>query len=443
MTPSVQEIASQDAIIKSLVSDLAGGFKEIIFPSRVLPELINVGIAYDGSSFTGINNINASDAILKGVEETIVKVPEEIADTQKTEYWVICNINDTKGNPHPNCARNALIRLQEELSKKWEGGRLYMGSEPEAFFVETRDILGDSDDSNSNYFNPKDPKAFVITEIQNYLEEMGFDMERSHTEVGEDQFESNWRFDKAERTADKIQIYKLLAHKVAQLHGLDVTFLPKPFPNRNGSGMHCHISVQNEKDNLFYDAGNTDQKQFSKTSLTFLQGILNNVRAIAAVANSTEVSYSRLVPGYEAPCVIAIGEHNRSAACRIPAIADENIKSKAIRTEFRFPDPLANPYLLAASFIAAGLDGLEKNEEFKGFTDENLYALDLKQLRARNFSLLPRNLWEAYNEFIQNEALKKYLGEAIHETHADIILDEIDTCQPFANTESMKRHYFA
>lgn len=109
----ITQIASEDAIVKSMVTDLAGGFREIIFPSRYLTELVGNGIAYDGSSFQGINDINHSDAILKGVEETIVKVPEIITDTEKPEYWIICNILDTEGKPHPNCSRGKLVELQK------------------------------------------------------------------------------------------------------------------------------------------------------------------------------------------------------------------------------------------------------------------------------------------------------------------------------------------
>jgi len=211
---------------------------------------------------------------------------------------------------------------------------------------------------------------------------MGFAIERCHTEVGEDQFETNRRFDTAERTGDKIQMYKLLAHKVARQYGYDVTFLPKPYASRNGSGMHCHMSVQTEKANLFYDASKKEQKYFSDKGLQFLQGILNEARAIAAIANSAEVSYARLVPGFEAPCIIAMGEHNRSAACRIPAIADKASLPRSLRVEMRFPDPLANPYLLASAFIAAGLHGVATKVPFKGFTDKNLYHLSLDEIKA-------------------------------------------------------------
>jgi glutamine synthetase len=436
----MKEVAKQDAVLKVMVTDLSGGFKEIISHTSRLPEVCKVGMAYDGSSFSGINQINASDAILMGNPETLVQVPQRLADTEKPEYMIICNIHTTDGKPHPNCARSQLVRLQKDLAKVWSGGNMYMGSEPEAYFIHQEKGYTEGD-GNSNYFNPKDPKTFIITEIANTLDEMGFVMERAHTEVGDDQFECNWQFDKAERTADKIQYFKLIAHKIAREYGYDVTFLPKPYPGRNGSGMHCHISVQNDKQNLFYDA-KSKEMGFSETALQFLTGVLEHSRAISAIANSTEVSYSRLVPGFEAPCIVAIGSCNRSAACRVPAIADEKVRSKAIRAEFRYPDPLANPYLLACGFIAAGMDGVEKKAKFLGFTNENLYALDLAGIRKKGFTMLPRNLWEAYNEYTSDKVLAKKFGP-MFDSHADIILEEIEECQPFANTRSMDKHYYA
>ncbi len=442
MTFSVKKIMKEDALVKTMITDLAGGFKEIIFPSKYLLEIIETGIAYDGSSFQGINNINASDAILKGNKETLVKVPEQISDTEKPEYWIICDIYDVNGKPHSNCARSKLKELQNILSKKWDGGNLYMGSEPESFFVQNRDEMKQNSGINSNYFNPKDPKSFIISEITNILGEMGFKIERAHTEVGEDQFEINWEYDRAERSADRIQIYKLVAHKVARNFGYDVTFLPKPYAERNGSGMHCHLSVANKNKNLFYDKTASKNKYFSKKSLQFLSGILKNSRSISAIANPTEVSFSRLVPGFEAPCIIAMGDRNRSAACRIPAIADSSKIKYAIRAEFRYPDPMANPYLLACGFIASGLDGIDRKIKFEGFCEEDLYALSFKEIIAKGYKMLPRNLWEAFNEFIESKPLNKYLGKDICQSFESLLLDEIESCQPYANIESMRKHYF-
>jgi len=439
---SIEDAAQQDAILKALVTDLSGGLREIIFPISTLLELCSIGVAYDGSSFIGINNINSSDSILKGDPRTLVKVDESVADIDKTEFWIICDIIDTAGHPHSNCARSQLQHLQKELGKAWDGGQMMMGAEPEAFFVEKKEHLGTVNGGNTNYFNPRDPKSFLIAEIARVMGNMGFEIERAHAEVGDEQFEINWRFDLAERTADRIQYFKLISHKVARNYGFDVTFLPKPYPTRNGSGMHCHLSVGNDTDNLFYDAGRKEFKNFSEKALQFLTGILSHSRSLAAIANPTEVSYSRLVPGFEAPCVVAMGACNRSALCRIPAVADEKLWEKAIRAEFRFPDPMTNPYLLAAGFIATGLDGLENKIAFNGFCDEDLYAMSLQELRARNFDLLPRTLWESFSNFEKNEVLRDRLGASMHSSFGTILLDEIDACQPFANAESVRRHYF-
>ncbi len=439
---SIEDAAQQDAILKALVTDLSGGLREIIFPISTLIELCSTGVAYDGSSFIGVNDINSSDSILKGDPRTLVKVDESIADIDKTEFWIICDIIDTKGKPHSNCARSQLQKLQNELAKVWNGGQMMMGAEPEAFFIEKKEYVGTANGGNSNYFNPRDPKSFLIAEIARVIGNMGFEVERAHAEVGDEQFEVNWRFDVAERTADRIQYFKLISHKVVRNYGFDVTFLPKPYPTRNGSGMHCHISVGNETGNLFYDSKRTEFKNFSKKALQFSTGILLHSRSLTAIANPTEVSYARLVPGFEAPCVVAMGDCNRSALCRIPAVADDKLWSKAIRAEFRFPDPMANPYLLAAGFIATGLDGLKKELSFDGFYDENLYALNRKELQSRNLELLPRTLWEAFSFFEKNEVLREKLGESIHTSFGNILLDEIDSCQPFANTESVRRHYF-
>ncbi len=439
---SITEIATQSGILKALVTDLAGGFKEIMFPLNRIVEIVGSGVAYDGSSFQGINTINSSDSILKGDEKTLIKIPGNITETDTLEYWIICDILDTKSAIHPNCARSKLIELQNILSDTWDQGQLYMGAEPEAFFVEDQQTIGEVKGKNSNYFNPRDPKSSIIAEIYQTLEEMGFEIERAHTECGEDQFEINWKYDKAQYTADRIQIYKLATHKIARNYGYDVTFLPKPYPTRNGSGMHCHISVSNNTSNLFYSDDDTNNN-FSDKSLKFIAGILKNSKAICAVSNSTEASYARLVPGFEAPCVVAIGACNRSAACRIPALSNAEIKKFAIRIELRFPDPLTNPYLLAACFIAGGLDGIIEETKFKGFTEEDLFSLSVVELEEKGYELLPRNLWEAYQYFSKNKALKKYLGESIFRSHLNLLLDEIDSCQPFANVESMRRHYFA
>lgn len=149
---SLETVAKSGGVVKSMVSDLAGGLREIIFPAQAVHELCTTGIAYDGSSFQGINDINASDAILMGDKETIVKVPASIAETEAEEYWVMCDIYTTDGFPHPNCARSRLKIIQAELAEVWDGGNMMVGAEPEAFFVQNQEHVGTGSGGNSNYF---------------------------------------------------------------------------------------------------------------------------------------------------------------------------------------------------------------------------------------------------------------------------------------------------
>jgi len=433
------QLKKSEGWLRAYTTDLHGHFREILFPTNVYDELIGKGVAYDGSSFVGINTIEDSDSIYKGDPETLVRIPEDLWDTDKPEFMIICDIYGNNGKPHPNCPRSLLKKAQSDLAKEWNGGKLVMGSEPEAFFVdpETQDVR----EGNNNYFSARHPYNHVITEIVDVLTQMNFIIERSHTEVGMDQFEINWKYDRAEITADRIQIFKLISHKVAQKYGLDVTFLPKPFPDRNGSGMHCHISVQNDKTNLFYDSKSKDEFGFSDKAKQFMQGILDEVGGLSAIGNHTEVSFARLVPGFEAPVLGVIGPRNRSAAGRIPLIADAKTKEKGLRVEFRFPDPLANPYLMAFGFIVAGLSGIQGKKKFEGFMTENLYELSIEDIRRRGIRTLPHNLYEAMTKFEESEVLKQAMGKTTFYTFRDMLYDEITSCQPYANSASLKRHY--
>lgn len=441
MKLSIAKIAKEDAILKAMVTDLSGKFRELIFPSKYIKELCTTGMAYDWSSFAWINTINISDSVLLWRETTIIKCPEKIKETEKNEYWIICDIVDTQLNPHPNCVRSRLRTLQNELATKWKWWNLFVWAEPEAYFIEDDSHLLNMTWWNNNYFNTKTDKVFLIAEITNTLQEIWFDIERAHTEVWDDQFEINWKYDTAEGTCDKIQLFKLVSFKVAKKFKFNVTFLPKPFPNRNWSGMHYHISVVNNNENLFYSEKNENHYNLSDEALNFLQWILNNIRVLSPISNKTEASYARLVPGYEAPNVIALWAVNRSTAWRIPIITDIKSRKKWIRAEFRFPDPLANPYLLACWFIIMWMEWLEKKTKFKWFTDENLFSFTYKELISKWFKFMPRNLWEAYGEFNSSKILKEKLWESMFEAYSDMILEEIDECQSYADTYSLKKHY--
>jgi glutamine synthetase len=203
--------------------------------------------------------------------------------------------------------------------------------------------------------------------------EMGLPMDKHHHEVAAAQHELGLTYGTLVQTADRMQIYKYVVHMVAQAYGKTATFMPKPIKSDNGSGMHAHFSIWNGSKPLF--AGN-GYAGLSELALYFIGGVIRHAKALNAFTNPTTNSYKRLVPGFEAPVLLAYSSRNRSASCRIPYGTGE----KAKRVEFRFPDALANPYLAYSAILMAGLDGIQNRIHPGDPMDKNLYDLPPQEL---------------------------------------------------------------
>jgi glutamine synthetase len=250
------------------------------------------------------------------------------------------------------------IELPTNTATKYENGNL--GHRPRA---------------KGGYFPvaPVDSAMDIRGEMVSTMLEMGLPMDKHHHEVGAAQHELGLTYGTLTTTADRMQIYKYVVHMVAQAYGKTATFMPKPIKTDNGSGMHTHISIWKGGKPLFAGTGYAG---LSETCLYFIGGVIKHARALNAITNPTTNSYKRLVPGYEAPVLLAYSSRNRSASCRIPYGAGE--KSK--RVEFRFPDPLANPYLAYAALVMAGLDGIQNRIHPGDPIDKNLYDLPPQEL---------------------------------------------------------------
>ena len=203
--------------------------------------------------------------------------------------------------------------------------------------------------------------------------EMGLPCDKHHHEVAAAQHELGLTYGKLVETADRMQVYKYVVHMVAQAYGKTATFMPKPIAKDNGSGMHTHMSIWKGGKPLF--AGN-GYAGLSEMALYFIGGVIKHARALNAFTNPTTNSYKRLVPGFEAPVLLAYSSRNRSASCRIPYGAGE----KAKRVEFRFPDAMANPYLAYSALLMAGLDGIQNRIHPGEAMDKNLYDLPPAEL---------------------------------------------------------------
>jgi len=222
---------------------------------------------------------------------------------------------------------------------------------------------------------PVDSMTDLRAEMLTVIEEMGVTTEKHHHEVAPSQHELGIKFNELLKVADWVQIYKYCVHNVAHSYGKTATFMPKPIIGDNGSGMHVHQSIWKDGKPTFAGSGYAD---LSENCLYYIGGIIKHAKAINAFTNASTNSYKRLIPGFEAPVLLAYSARNRSASCRIPFATSPNGK----RVEVRFPDPTANPYFAFAAMLMAGIDGIQNKIHPGDPMDKNLYDLPAEELQG-------------------------------------------------------------
>ena len=364
-------------------------------------EMLNEGIMFDGSSIAGWKAINESDMTLMPDLATAVMDPF----AAQPQLILFCDVLEpASGQPYSRDPRSIAKRAEAYLKQSKIGDTAYFGPEAEFFvFDDVRFKTDmhegyyhlDSEDSPHNsgrvypegntghrptvkggYFPvpPIDNGTDFRAEMVTVMHEMGIEVEKHHHEVAAAQHELGIKFATLLKTADNMQIYKYVVHNVAHQYGKTATFMPKPIYMDNGSGMHVHQSIWKDKKPLF--AGNL-YADLSEMALFYIGGIIKHAKALNAYTNPLTNSYKRLVPGYEAPVLLAYSSRNRSASCRIPFAQSPNAK----RVEVRFPDPGANPYLACASMLMAGIDGIVNKIHPGEAMDKNLYDLPPAELK--------------------------------------------------------------
>ncbi|WP_156679057.1 type I glutamate--ammonia ligase [Sphingomonas profundi] len=359
------------------------------------------GFMFDGSSIEGWKAINESDMILKPDLDAVYVDPFSATPM----LILFCDIVDpVSGELYARDPRSTGKRAEAYVKSLGIGDTVYVGPEAEFFMFD--DVRFDNTYSSSYYMlddielptntgkeyeggnlghrprakggyfpvAPVDACVDIRGEMVSTMLEMGLPMDKHHHEVAAAQHELGLTFGTLTTTADRMQIYKYVVRQVAQAYGKSATFMPKPIKMDNGSGMHTHLSIWNGKEPLF--AGN-GYAGLSDLALYFIGGIIKHAKACNAFTNPSTNSYKRLVPGYEAPVLLAYSARNRSASCRIPYGAG----SKAKRVEVRFPDATANPYLCYAALLMAGLDGIENKIHPGEAMDKNLYDLPPEELK--------------------------------------------------------------
>ncbi|AKU06419.1 MULTISPECIES: type I glutamate--ammonia ligase [Haloferax] len=392
-------------------TDILGTVKNVSIPASQAEKAFTEGIYFDGSSIDGFVRIQESDMRLEPDPSTFAVLPWRKKENSAAGRLICDVFNTSTGEPFSGDPRGVLKRAiarAEEL-----GYDVNVAPEPEFFLFEEDENGRATTVTNDagGYFDlaPKDLASDVRRDIIYGLESMGFDIEASHHEVAEGQHEINFTYDDALSTADNVATFRSVVRAIASEHDLHATFMPKPIPRINGSGMHTHISLFQDGENAFHDGD--DEFDLSDTAKSFVAGILDHAPAITAVADPTVNSYKRLVPGYEAPVYIAWSDRNRSALIRKPAARTP----AASRIEARFPDPSCNPYLAFAALIHAGLDGVEKDLDCPDPVRENIYEFDEEKREEYGIETLPKDLGGAVDALEEDEVIQDALGDHVYE----------------------------
>ncbi len=397
-------------------TDILGTIKNVSITAEQAEKAFTDGIYFDGSSINGFVRIQESDMRLDPDPSTFAVLPwREDVDGGSSARLICDVINTSTGEPFEGDPRRVLKNAVDRAEEM--GFEVNAAPEPEFFLFE------EDEDGNATtkfgdkggYFDlaPKDLASDVRRDIIYGLEKMGFDIEASHHEVAQGQHEINFTYDDALSTADNVATFRSVVRAIAAQHDLHATFMPKPVPRINGSGMHTHMSLFKDGENAFYDEDG--QFGLSDTAQSYIAGILDHAPAIAAVTNPTVNSYKRLVPGYEAPVYVAWSDRNRSALIRKPAARTP----AAARIEARFPDPSCNPYLAFAALINAGLDGIERDLDCQDPIRENIYEFDEETREEYGIGTLPENLGEAIEELESDEVISDALGEHVFENFVE------------------------
>lgn len=409
-------------------TDIKGAWHHVSYHVDSVDEGTLKGLPFDGSSIPAWQPIHKSDMQLIPDPTSIFLDPF----TADPTLVVFCDVWDIyKNQAYEKCPRSIAKNAVKYLKDTGIGDTVYFGPENEFFLfdgLKVRDAIniqyyelessegiwnshtdmpgsintGHRPGTKGGYFPvaPVDSQVDLRADIVKTLHKIGMETFVVHHEVAQAQGEIGVKFGTLIEAADNVQKLKYVVKNVAHKWGKTATFMPKPLYGDNGNGMHCHQSIWKDGKNLF--AGNGYQG-LSELALNYTGGVLKHGKTVAAFTNASTNSYKRLLPGFEAPAILAYSAQNRSACARIPFVSGE----KAKRVEFRFPDSSANPYLAFAALLMAGLDGIQNKIDPGPPREEDLFELSLDEIREKGIQQMPHTLREAVEHMLAGKEIFK------------------------------------
>ncbi len=396
--------------IRLWFTDVAGTLKSVAIAPAEVEGAFAEGLGFDGSSIEGLARTYEADMLAMPDPSTFQILPwrGEIDPTAR----MFCDITTPDGQPAAADPRNVLRRALNKASEK--GFSFYIHPEIEFYLLKSSNFEngGPVPVDNAGYFDnvPGGTAHDFRRRAVGMLEQLGISVEFSHHEGGPGQNEIDLRYADALTMADNIMTFRTVIKEVAIEQGVYATFMPKPFTEHPGSGMHTHLSLFEGDTNAFYDA--SDPYHLSKTAKHFIAGLLRHASEITAVTNQYVNSYKRLWGGGEAPSFVCWGHNNRSALIRVPLYKPN--KGQSARVEYRAIDSAANPYLAYSLLLAAGMKGIEEEYVLPPETEDNVWDLNDAERRAMGIQPLPQSLDHAIRKLEESELVAETLGEEVY-----------------------------
>lgn len=398
--------------IRLQFTDLFGAMKNVAITAKQLEKAMNNNCMFDGGAIDGFIRLAETDMYLYPDLDTFEVFPWR--PQQGKVARLICDVYMPDGKPFEGDSRMILKKVIKEAEDM--GFILNVGPECEFFLFHTDDNGNATTVTHeqAGYFDvgPVDLGENARRDMVLNLEEMGFEIEASHHEAAPAQHEIDFKYSDVLNTADNIMTFKMAVKSISKKHGLHATFMPKPKCGVNGSGLHLNMALYKDGKNVFFDEDG--EMGLSEEAYQFMAGIMKHIKGMTILTNPIINSYKRLVPGFEAPVVIAWSDEGKTPLIRIPSTRGERTM-----VELRNPDPSCNPYLTLAVCLAAGLDGIKNKLKCSEKYKKAKTDLSLDEITNTKAEVLPANLKEAVTAFKEDKFIQHVLGEYISEKYIE------------------------